>query len=297
MRSKFNDYVSEVLEPTLLLAFLISLVGIAAAASYGGISYANSFLVVVGSVLAQMSVNLTNDYHDYASGLDRESAKTKFSGGSRLVASGAVKHKDVLFIGIAAAAIAGIIGLYLAFAVSLWILALIAIGAVAIFAYTKYITRFPLLPEPFVMFAFVLVGMGSYAVAHGSFTGIYAALPTIIPAGVLGGIALLANEVPDAEIDKKFGRRHAVIVFNSNRKTSAYYIGLEAFTYALVLYGVIRSILNPFFLLVFVTLPVAAYVGVGIMKYRNPQSYEKYMAANITAIFVYQALLVIAYSL
>jgi len=292
-----KEYLAEVFEPTILLSFFCSAVGIAAASQSGSINVQLSAAAVVGAVLAQISVNLMNDYQDYASGLDRATAKTKFSGGSRLVASGAVKHRDVLYMAIAAAAIAGIIGLYLALVVSLSLLVLIALGAIAIFMYTRYITKFPLLPEPFVMLAFVVVGMGSYVVAHGSFSGISGALLTIIPAGMLGGIALLANEVPDAEIDKKFGRKHAVIVFNSNRKTSAYYTALEAITYAIVLFGVLRSVLNPFFLLVFITLPVAGYVGVGILRYRSPQSYEKYMAANVAAIFIYQALLVISYSL
>ena len=297
MKSRFQDYVSEALEPTLLLAFFISLVGIAAAASYGTISYANSFLVVVGAVLAQMSANLVNDYHDYSSGMDKESTKTRFSGGSGLVASGAVKHRDVMYMGIASAAIAGLIGLYLAFTVSLWILVMIATGLVAIFAYTKYITKFPLLPEPFVMFAFALVGAGSYLVAHGSFSNIIAALFTIVPAGMLGGIALLANEVPDAEIDKKYGRRHAVIIINNNRKLSFYYVALMSITYALVIFGAARSLLNPYSLLVLLTLPAVGYVAVGIMNYKNPQSYERFMAANIANIFVYLLILVVAYSL
>ncbi len=292
-----NDYLSEIFEPTILLAFFCSAVGIAAASRFGSINLPLSAAVVVGAVLAQISVNLMNDYHDYASGLDKETPKTKFSGGSRLVASGAIRHRDVFYMSVSAAAIAGIIGLYLSFAVTPALLVLIAVGAIAIFLYTKYITRFPLLPEPFVMLAFVLVGVGSYVVAHGSFTGISTALLAVVPAGMLGGIALLANEVPDAEIDKKFGRRHAVIMFNSNRKTSAYYVALESITYAIVIYGVVQSALSPFFLAVLVTLPVVGYVGVGILRYRDPQSYEKYMAANVTAIFIYQALLVLAYSI
>lgn len=292
-----KDYLAEIFEPTILLSFFCSALGVAAASEVGTINLPLAAAVVIGSVLAQISVNLVNDYHDFASGLDKATKKTRFSGGSRLVVSGAVKHKDVLYLSVSAAIIAGIIGLILAFAVSMYLLVLMLVGAIAIFLYTKYIVKFPLLPEPFVMLAFVLVGAGSYVAAHGSFSGIYYALLTVVPAGMLGGIALLVNEVPDAEIDKKFGRRHAVIVFNSKRKTSAYYIALEAVTYAIVIFGVMKSVLNPFFLLVLVTLPVAGYVGVGIMRYKDPQSYEKYMAANVAAILIYQALLVLAYSL
>lgn len=290
-------YLSEIFEPTILLGFFCSSLGVAAASRVGTISLPFSIAVVVGSVLAQIAVNLMNDYHDFASGLDKATKKTKFSGGSRFVASGAVNHKDVLYMGIAAAAAAFVIGLFIAVSVNLYLLALIAVGAISIFLYTKYIVRFPLLPEPFVMLAFVLVGVGGYVAAHGSFGGISYALLAIVPTGMLGGIALLVNEVPDAEIDKKFGRRHAVIVFNSKRKTSAYYVALHAVTYSLVIFGVLKSILSPSFLSVLVTLPVVGYVGIGIMKYKDPQSYEKYMATEVAAIFVYQALLVLAYSI
>ena len=34
-----------------------------------------------------------------------------------------------------------------------------------------------------------------------------------------------------------------------------------------------------------------------MLKYKNPQSYEKYMGRNITAVLIYLMLLIIAYSL
>lgn len=292
-----KDYVSEAFEPTLLLAFLCSLVGIAAAASYGSINLAFSALVVVGAVLAQMSVNLINDYQDYASGIDRENTKTKFSGGSALVSTGAVKHRHVLYMGIAAAVISGLIGIFFAIAVSTVILLLVVVGAIAIFLYTKYMMRFPLLPEPFVMFAFSIVGVGSYIVAHGSLTGLGLALFAIVPAGMLGGIALLVNEVPDAEIDKKYGRKHAVIVLSTRRRVSYYYIALMSITYAIVIFGVTALSLTPFLLLALATFPVIGYVASGMRAYKNPQGYEKYMAANVVVIVVYLMLLIVAYSL
>lgn len=291
-----KDYFAQVFDPVLLLAFLSSLVGIAAAASYGSIDAPLALAAVVGSVLAQISVNMFNDYQDYASGIDKVETKTRFSGGSKYIASGAVKHVHVLYIGILAAALAGIIGIYLAIAVNVMLFAIIAVGAASILLYTRYIMKLPFMAEFFVMLAFALIGVGSYAVAHGSFTNLNAALYAIVPAGIIIGAVLLVNEVPDAEIDKKFGRRHAVIVINSNGGVSAYYIGLISISYAIVILGVINSALNPFFLFALVTLPAMAHVAVGIMNYRNPQSFEKYMAFNVMCTLLYLMVLIVAYS-
>ncbi len=297
MRRMLRDYITEILEPTLLLGFLCSLLGIAAAAKYGAIRYVPAFLVVLGAVMAQVATNLMDDYHDYKVGIDKETVKTKFSGGSGLLKSGAILHRHVLYLAIVFAFLAGIIGLYLAFTVSLWLLALIAIGAISIFFYASYLVRFPLFSEPLAMIGFALIGVGSFVVAHGSFAGLGNALFAVVPAGMLIGIALLVNEVPDAEIDKKYGRRHAVIILKKNSSIALYYLALQFLTYAIVIYGVVRSILNPFFLLVLVTLPFTFYVARGILKYRNPASFERFMAANVVSILIYLVLLVVAYSL
>jgi 1,4-dihydroxy-2-naphthoate octaprenyltransferase len=292
-----KDYLAELFDPILLLAFFTSLVGAAAAFRYGSINYLFAAMAVVGSVLVQMSVNLINDYEDYSTGMDKENMKTNFSGGSRFVASGAVKHAHVLYLGIAAAALAALIGTYLALVVSILLLALIAFGAASIFLYTRYILKLSLLAEPFVMLSFALVGAGSYIVAHGSLSGLGSTLFAIVPAGILVGLALLVNEVPDAEIDKKYGRRHSVIVLNSNRRVSAYYIGMVSIAYLLVMYGVISALLSPLFLLVILTMPAAAYVAAGISNYKNPREYEKFMASNALSTFIYLILLILAYAL
>ena len=183
----------------------------AVAGHYGTINLFYGALAVIGVVLSQMSVNLINDYYDFKSGLDIEqiSIHTNFSGGSKMVGSGKVSHLHALYIGIGALCLAGVIGIYLALEVTLVIIPIIIVGAIAALTYTKYFTKFPLLPEPLAMLGFVLMGVGSFIVAHGSAAGLGGALFVLVPGGMLGGIQLLVNEVPDAEIDKKYGRKHA----------------------------------------------------------------------------------------
>ena len=253
-----KHYLAEVFEPSLLLGFLISVLGVAVAGHYGSINLFYGALAVVGVVLSQMAVNLINDYYDYKSGLDREqiSIHTKFSGGSKMVGSGKVSHLHALYIALFAVAVALVIGIYLSIAVSLVLLPIIVVGVISIFTYTKYFTKFPLLPEPLAMLGFVLMAVGSFIVARGSTSGLGSALFVLVPGGMLGGIQLLVNEVPDAEIDEKYGRKHAVIILNDNRKVSAYYALLQGITYALIAIGVLESYLPLAALSVFITLPV-----------------------------------------
>ncbi len=292
-----RDYLAEMIEPSLLLGLLCSLTGIAAAVHYGSINIFYSVLVVIGSVLAQMSVNLFDDYEDYISGLDKETIKTKFSGGSHLVVSGKVHFRHVIWLTAILMLIAGLIGLYLALAVNIIILVLMIIGTVAILFYTKYITALPLFAEPIAMLAFALIGIGSFIVAHGSLSYLGDALFTTIPAGMLCGIVLLVNEIPDAEIDKKYGRKHAVIILKNNKTIAAYYFLLMVITYLIVIFGVAFGIIPVPFLLVAITLPLVLYIALGIDHYKTPLGHERYMAINIVTVLIYLTILVIAYSL
>jgi 1,4-dihydroxy-2-naphthoate octaprenyltransferase len=291
-------YFAEILDPTLLLGLLCSLVGVASAAQYGSVSVLSASLVVLGSVFAQAAINLIDDYTDYESGLDRETIKTRFSGGrSKPVSTGKIKHIHALYMGIFIALIAGIIGVYFALTISALLFALIVVGAITILFYSKYIVKFPLLPEPVAMLGFTLIGIGSYIVVHGSLASLSSALFAIVPVGMLSGTALLVNEVPDAEIDKKYGRKHAVIILNDERKVAAYYVILEFITYGIVISGVFLAALHLSALAILITLPYVFYVSLGILNYKNPQSYEKYMKYNVIAALVYMLILIVSYSI
>jgi 1,4-dihydroxy-2-naphthoate polyprenyltransferase len=294
-----KHYLEEVFEPSLLLGLLTAILGVAAASHYGNINIFFSALTIVGVVLSQIAINLINDYYDFKSGMDREQLNihTKFSGGSKMVGSGKVSHLHALYIGLFAAAVAGAIGIYLALSVSLVLVPLIAVGAIAVFTYTKYFTKFPLLPEPLAMLGFALMAVGSFIVARGSTAGLGSALFALVPGGMLSGIQLLVNEVPDAEIDKKYGRKHAVIVLDDERKVAAYYVLLQLTTFALVSIGVLVYRLPVAMLAVLVTLPAVYSVAKGMLSYKNPQSFEKHMGTSVMAVLAYLLILIFAFSL
>jgi len=57
-------------------------------------------LILLGAVLAHVSVNTLNEYYDFKSGLDLTTTKTRFSGGSGALPENAEMANAVLKIGI-----------------------------------------------------------------------------------------------------------------------------------------------------------------------------------------------------
>ncbi len=291
-----RDYITEILEPTILINTFIALGALGAALHYGKASLWVALLCVAGVALAQVAVNLVDDYVDFTTGLDNDTVKTKFSGGSGLVVSGRVKAGHVLAIGTLAAAAAACIGVYLAYSVTMAVLPWVAVGAVAIFLYAGYATKIPFLAEPFAMMSFVSVGIGSFIAISGNSPTWAMAAYGLVPAGMMGGIALLVNNVPDRAADRKHGRRSGVVMLWKPRRIAAYYAVCEAVAYLLVLAGVASGSLPLTLLATLITAPIALKVFNGISSYRSPAAYERYMGMNVVGAFAFMLIVAMAFA-
>ncbi|MDE1762595.1 MAG: prenyltransferase, partial [Candidatus Micrarchaeota archaeon] len=162
-----KDYLGAMFEPTLLFGICASLIGISAALYYSHLNLQLAVLVVMGVVFAQMAVNMVDDYTDFKRGIDSETVKTKFSGGSNVLTDGKMRPKELLGLGVAAAIAAGAIGAFLLGSAPA-ILPIIAIGGISIFLYAAFLVRIPFLAEPLTALNFALIPLGSYIVAYGS---------------------------------------------------------------------------------------------------------------------------------
>ena len=289
-----KEYIMYLLEPTLLLSLLFGLLGFAAALHFGHANALYGTLAIIGVVLAQMSVNVIDDYIDYRKGIDRESVKTKFSGGSTILLSGKMKPRTSLAIGLGTAAIGGAMGIYLAYFNPV-LLPLIAVGALSVFFYPSYIVKIPYLAEADVMLSFVLIAFGCYIAASGPFASIWNAAFAFIPIGMLGGITLYVNSVPDRQVDRRHGRRSMVVMFGKPGRIGRYYLLLEGMVYGLIAVGIGIGSLPVFFLLTFLTMPVVYRVFNGMSTYKSPRSYERYMGLSALGTFTLSALAVFAF--
>jgi 1,4-dihydroxy-2-naphthoate octaprenyltransferase len=199
--------------PFLPMSLLCALLGISAGRFGGGEAPVTlAALAILAAVLAHASVNAFNEYADYRSGLDLQTCRTPFSGGSgSLPAAPQYLSLARIWAWLTFAATA-VIGLYFISLRGGLLTAFGLLGLMLVITYTPLINRFPwlCLVAPGLGFGAVMVVGSAVAV-----TG--AASPASIWSGfIMGALVsglLLANQQPDIAADAKFGRRHLAIVY------------------------------------------------------------------------------------
>ena len=194
-------------------------------------------LVLIGALLAHASVNLLNEYDDFRSGLDFNTLRTPFSGGSGILPAKPDAAPFTLAAGIATLVVTGMIGLYFVSLQGPALLPLGILGLALIVAYTPWVTRNPLL----CLFAPGL-GFGPFMVVGTSyvFTGSYswsAWIASLIPFFLVSNLLLL-NQFPDVEADQRVGRRHLPICIG-RRRSAWVYAGVTCCAYLSIVSGLL----------------------------------------------------------
>lgn len=194
--------------PFLPLAVLLAASG-ALAQGGGSADPLRLLLAAIGLVAAHALVNVLNELADDASGLDRETGRTPFSGGSGALQAGLITRRGAWRVAVVCAAVALSAG---AVALGVWrewrLLPVLAAGAACILLYTPWLLR---------------LGLGELAAGLG-----LGGLPVIGVALLQGGALqpavtvvaiaatamtfnlLLFNTIPDAGPDRRAGRRALV---------------------------------------------------------------------------------------
>ncbi len=220
----------------LLLAALLVAIGLAVSYKYQShevnFNWLHAIMILAGVVSAHISVNLFNEYSDFNTKIDFGTKRTPFSGGSGILTEGLIAPKKVLRVAIATLGLSLATGIYFAITSHWSILVISLLGAFTIIYYTKFLTRF-LLGELFAGLTLgSLVVIGTYLAMNASpAAGLNGLLPKgviliSIPPGILTSLLLLLNEFPDAEADKKGGRKHIVIKFGYKASAYIYTAGL-----------------------------------------------------------------------
>lgn len=206
-------------------------VGIAAA---GHTVLWRSLAALVVGVSLQAGVNLANDYHDGVRGVDTQERL----GPPRLTSSGMASPGSVLLAALLCILVAGIAGLALALATSLW---LVPIGALAMLALWLYSGG----PRPYA-------GLGLGEVMVFAFFGVMATAGTAyvnaetvsawawwssVPMGFLIVAILEANNVRDIPTDEATGKRTLAVRIGSRSARRLYRV-LVVLSYVAVVVGV-----------------------------------------------------------
>lgn len=241
-----------------------------------------TFMIVIGAVCAHISVNMLNEYFDFKSGLDLNTVKTKFSGGSGALPDHPEAAPLVLVLGILSLCITMIIGVYLLLNHSSTIMPIGLVGIALVVTYTQWLNRIPLLCliAPGLGFG-VLMVVGAYVVVSGSHAeSVW--LISLIPFFVINNLLLL-NQYPDIAADASSGRRTFPIIYGTVISNIVY--GLFALScYALIVLYIYLGMIPILSLVALLPMAGAIYALLGAIKHQgNIGSHPQYLAANVAA--------------
>jgi 1,4-dihydroxy-2-naphthoate octaprenyltransferase len=220
---------------TLAASIAPVVVGTAAAGHAVAWRFVAALLVGLG---LQIGVNLANDYHDGVRGLDTADRV----GPTRLVASGGASPRAVLIASLVCIGVAGVAGLALALATSLWLIPLGAVAMLALWLYTGG-------PRPYAglglgelmvfLFFGVMATAGTAYVQAGTVSA--AAWWSSVAMGCLAVAILVANNLRDISTDAAGGRRTLAVRIGDAR-TRLLYRACVVGAFAVIAIGVIVDI-------------------------------------------------------
>jgi 1,4-dihydroxy-2-naphthoate octaprenyltransferase len=275
-----------------LTVILVSL-GTAIAAYERSFHLGYFFLAMIGSILVHMTVNVINDYYDYVDGIDLNTQRTPFSGGSGILTSNLLKPKQAFWLATICLLIAMVIGAFFVMVRGWLLFPLLLIAGFSAYFYNVYLAKW-MVGELFAGLNFgPMIVLGSYFVQTGRYS--WETLFASIAPGILTANLLFLNEFPDREADQKGGRRHLVITMG--RKDARFlYVALLFASYLCIVIGVLTKMMPVVALIGLGTIGFGWKAAKGAWKYYNDtHQLVPVLGANVITILGTQALLTIGY--
>jgi len=201
--------------PFLLLPVALIAAGAGAGAHEGCFSAVNTVIALAGLVALHVAVNVFNEIADFRTGIDLETVRTPFSGGSGTLPSGALGTGAAYVVGALATASGLAAGLYFLGLYGPDLVPLLGVGALCVLGYSDLFTRIGLGELA------AGLGLGGLAVWGAAFVQCGSAgktaLAAAVPAFLMTFDLLLLNEFPDETADRHGGRRNLVLLLGRRR--------------------------------------------------------------------------------
>ncbi|NLI74636.1 MAG: prenyltransferase [Euryarchaeota archaeon] len=284
-------WLVEIRAPFLLLPVILAIVGSSLAIYDGYFDAINFALFTIVLVLLHITVNTLNEYYDHRTGIDFNTRKTMFNGGTGILQTGLLLPRQVLTVSIGCFIIAGIIAGVVIARTSLLLAPLVILGMLFSLFYTQIFARNMLGEMAAGLGLGVLPVIGAYMIHNPVLTVPCIALSAM--AGILTFNLLLLNEFPDLEADMAGGRKNIVMALGI-RKAAWLYAILTFSVYAILLIFVILRSLPTLSLLGLLTLPFAFKAAT--MAFIDPRKTGKFLQgqkANVQMILGTQAFVAI----
>ena len=284
--------------PFLTATAVPVLLGIAVAASHGAFTWWTALLTLIGGSFAHLAINVTNDIFDTLSGADdANTTPTMYSGGSRVVVYDLVSIRGLTRLAIALFGAAAAIGLLLVAVTGYTTLVWIGVAGILVgIAYTA---------PPLKL---VYRGLGEFAVALGfgpiMLLGAYVVqtgrvaweplVVSLVP-GILIGLILFVNEIPDRRSDAQAGKRTLPVRFGPDAIRTGYLVAALA-AFAVIAAGVAGGVMPWPTLIALAALPLALRVHAGLkVHYDSPYTLMAVMGTNVNLNLVAGGLLLVGY--
>lgn len=293
-------WIKETRPHFLILSVVLAFLGTAIAWYYGPVNIGFALLAAFGLMLTHGSVNAINDFFDYKSGIDFNTKRTPFSGGSGLVTEGKLPLKQALGVGVLTFLTALAIGAFFVVVKGWQLIPLLIIAALCLVFYTPVILKTPWPEWSPGLGLGILPILGFYFVQAGRYDWIV--LVASVPSGILVHNLLLLNEFPDVEADRKGGRKTTPVVFGFEAagklfrtSTVLVYIWIIGCVLATLITG--TTVMPVYCLIALLTLPFAIKAMKGSKEYDDMDKLVPALGSNIQFILITQILLGVGYIL
>jgi 1,4-dihydroxy-2-naphthoate octaprenyltransferase len=197
-----------------------------------------------------------------------------------------------LLSGLFSLTVTTVVGVYFLFVRGLWLLPVGLLGIVIIVAYTKWITKNPLLCliAPGLGFGPLMV-TGTDFVLSGSYSST-SLVASLVPFFLVSDLLLL-NQFPDVEADRGVGRHHFPIALGKEASVKLY-VAFLAGSYLAIIFGYIAGSLPLEGLLALGSILLAVPTARGVASFANDvPSLVPYMGRNVIVIVLTPVLLAI----
>ncbi|HEX2305559.1 MAG TPA: prenyltransferase [Nitrososphaeraceae archaeon] len=250
------------------------------AISYWEIGYvdlAYALLTYFGIMCLHISVDLLNDYSDFKRGIDTNTKRTKYSGGTGVIPENLINSRLIYSAGIIFLILGGLTGLYFVTIKGIIILILLIFAIISIYFYSTNIVNAGL-GELFVAIKGCMIVLGSYYIQSDTIgiTSIYVGI--II--GLLSAVVLLVTSFPDYEADKKSGRRTLIIVMGKENSVKLF-IMIVGITYAMIIGGSIFNIMPIFSTIGLLSMPFAIKAAHKLRRFNDASELVSSMANSV----------------
>ncbi len=291
----FALWLAQIRAPFLLLPVVLMAISAALALRDHAFHPWRFTLALFGVILAHAGVNLLNELSDYRTGIDYNTRRTPFSGGSGNLPAGRTTAMQVKWVTAAILTVALAIGVYLSWQVGWPLLAIIVSGGLIVMLYTEVLTKAALGELAAGIGLGSLVVIGGYYAQTGTITA--PLLLISIPPGILTALLLLLNEFPDAQADAQGGRRHLVILLGPEIAAILYTTALVT-TYFILLLGAIFQFFPKPVLLGLLTLPLAwKACRTALLNYQQFEAMVTAQGANVGLVLATDLLIAIGWML